>query len=260
MAAVNRGENVRPRAYISLADIPSAIRKLTRRLNQLEELPPINADTDLTGLANEIATKVNATIDDVFEEDTQEAKTFHISPFSFLGGGSHPSERVRAFNKTLSRTIAMLKVAIEGLQEKSADAEGDATERTLRTYQGLALHPEIARAASKLYQDGHYSNAVEDAVKALNNLVRLRSGLEYEGTTLMERAFNPTTPVIKFNDLSTQSDRDEQKGFMLMFSGAVSGLRNPRAHEFIHDDPERALEFIAFVSLLAKLLDEAKRT
>lgn len=97
-------------------------------------------------------------------------------------------------------------------------------------------------------------------MKALNNLVRLRSGLEHEGTTLMERAFSPTNPVIKFNDLTTQSDRDEQKGFMMMFSGAVSGLRNPRAHEFIHDDPERALEFIAFVSLLAKLLDEAKRT
>ena len=44
---------------------------------------------------------------------------------------------------------------------------------------------------------------------------------------------------------------------MMMFSGAVAGLRNPRAHSFIEDDPERALEFIAFVSLLAKLLDEA---
>ena len=36
-----------------------------------------------------------------------------------------------------------------------------------------------------------------------------------------------------------------------MFSGAVAGLRNPRATRLIKDDPERALEFIAFVSLLA---------
>ena len=77
--------------------------------------------------------------------------------------------------------------------------------------------------------------------------------------TLMERAFNPSNPTLKFNDLESQSDKDEQKGFMYLFSGAVSGLRNPRAHEFVHDDPERALEFIAFVSLLAKLLDEAER-
>jgi uncharacterized protein (TIGR02391 family) len=73
----------------------------------------------------------------------------------------------------------------------------------------------------------------------------------------MERAFNPSNPSLKFNALKDASDRDEQKGFMMLFSGAVAGLRNPRAHGFIEDDPERALEFIAFVSLLAKLLDGA---
>ena len=37
------------------------------------------------------------------------------------------------------------------------------------------------------------------------------------------------------------------------------GHKHPRAHRLIKDDPERALEFIAFVSLLAKLLDGAPR-
>ena len=46
---------------------------------------------------------------------------------------------------------------------------------------------------------------------------------------------------------------------MMMFSGAVAGLRNPRAHKLIKDDPERAFEFIAYVRLLAKLVDEAKK-
>jgi uncharacterized protein (TIGR02391 family) len=141
-----------------------------------------------------------------------------------------------------------------------ADADEDASRRALRAYEGLELHSEIARAASDLYRNGHYANAVEASVKALNALVRLRSGLEIDGASLMEQAFSPNKPVLQFNDLSDKSDHDEQKGFMMMFSGAVSGLRNPRAHGFIHDDPERALEFIAFVSLLAKLLDEAKRT
>ena len=45
----------------------------------------------------------------------------------------------------------------------------------------------------------------------------------------------------------------------MMFSGAVAGLRNPRAHKIIVDDAERALEFIAFISLLAKLADGARR-
>ena len=73
----------------------------------------------------------------------------------------------------------------------------------------------------------------------------------------MQTAFSANNPILKFNALADQSDSDEQTGFMMMFSGAVAGLRNPRAHKLIKDDPERALEFIAFISLLAKLSDSA---
>jgi uncharacterized protein (TIGR02391 family) len=259
MAVMRPGE-IRPRAYVSLADIPSAVRKLNRRLDELRDLAPLVLD-DLSGMAKVVASKVNATIEEVFGEDTAEARDFHVDQLSFLVTYAPASwdEKVATFNRGRDRAIASVTTAIEGLEEKLADANEDTSGRTLRAYQGLALHPEIARAASDLYRDGHYANAVQDAVKALNGLVRLRSGLELDGTALMERALNPTNPSLKFNDLSDQPDRDEQKGFMMMFSGAVSGLRNPRAHSFIHDDPERALEFIAFVSLLAKLLDEAKR-
>jgi uncharacterized protein (TIGR02391 family) len=256
MAAVPRAENVRPRAYISLAEIPTALRKLTRRLDELRNLEEPKSDTDFLGLSRQIADRINTTVEEVFGDDTAEAHRFRIDRLSFLT--DHPKKKVEAFNRGRARAMALIEAAIEWLNEKLVDAEDDAAGKTLRAYQGLALHPEIAKAASKLYLDGHYANAVLDAVKALNNLVRLRSGLMEDGATLMEKAFSPSNPIIKFNDLSTQSDRDEQLGFMRMFSGAVSGLRNPRAHDFIHDDPERALEFIAFVSLLAKLLDEAK--
>jgi len=159
-----------------------------------------------------------------------------------------------------SRVIAKIQAAIDIFSERIEDGEEDATGRTLQAYNGLELHPEIARAATDLYRNGHYANAVADAVKALNGLVRLRSGEELDGSQLMERVFAPKSPILRFSDLADQSDQDEQRGFMMMFSGAVAGLRNPRAHKFIEDDPERALEFIAYVSLLAKLLDGAKKT
>jgi uncharacterized protein (TIGR02391 family) len=75
----------------------------------------------------------------------------------------------------------------------------------------------------------------------------------------MEYVFSMKNPILAFNELKDDSDKNEQKGFMGMLSGAVSGLRNPRAHRLMKDDPERALEFIAFISLLAKLVDGAKR-
>jgi uncharacterized protein (TIGR02391 family) len=137
--------------------------------------------------------------------------------------------------------------------------EGSQTDRVIRAYRDLDLHPVIAEAANKLYLDGHYANAIEDAVKALNNLVRMRSGEVLDGMALMQKVFSPNAPILKFNPMADQTDKDEQQGFMMMFAGAVTGLRNPRAHKLIKDDPEQALEFIAFVSLLAKLLDGAKK-
>jgi uncharacterized protein (TIGR02391 family) len=161
------------------------------------------------------------------------------------------------------RAIALLGQAVKSIEAKLAEsgepAADDPSAKTLRAYEGLDLHPAIARAANDLYRNGHYANAIEDAVKALNNLVRLHSGEEGDGTSLIETVFSPKNPILRFNDARDQSDQDEQKGFMMMFSGAVAGLRNPRAHRLIKDDPERALEFIAFVSLLAKLLEGTKK-
>ena len=88
----------------------------------------------------------------------------------------------------------------------------------------------------------------------------MRSGVDdKDGIPLIETVFSPKNPILKFNNLADQSDIDEQKGFMMMFGGAVAGLRNPRAHKIIKDDPEMALEFIAFVSLLAKLVDKSTK-
>ena len=52
-----------------------------------------------------------------------------------------------------------------------------------------------------------------------------------DGMPLMARAFSPNNLILKFNDLSDQSDRDEQKGFVIV-----------RAHRFVPYDPERALD------------------
>ena len=218
------------------------------------------------------SSRIKSTLSSVFGEDTHEYwrlrdaadldKTLYV--LSLSGGPGTSVQDIRAgVGRGVGLAAALLQAEIELMQETlhhlGAAAASTPAARALAAYEGLNLHREIERAASELYHDGHYSHAVEDAVKALNGLVRFRSGLEIDGVPLMQKVFSPNAPTLKFNNLSDQSDRDEQLGFMNMFCGAVSGLRNPRAHGFIHDDPERALEFIAFVSLLAKLLDGATK-
>jgi uncharacterized protein (TIGR02391 family) len=251
-------------AQLSLEQVRAAIPRLQRRLVELEALNvELLTDENEQAVLGDLIRKIDDTLMSIYGSDTQDYQRYSIYSLDdtpIISGFSSPSlpERRPAIRRAIANAASKLQSAISILKERLDDSGDTSSARAVRAYGGLDLHKEIARAASKLYQDGHYSNAVEAAVKALNGLVRLRSGLDVDGMALMERAFSPSNPAIGFNDLSDQSDRDEQKGFMMMFCGAVAGLRNPRAHGFIHDDPERALEFVAFVSLLAKLLDEVK--
>jgi uncharacterized protein (TIGR02391 family) len=235
---------------------------LERRLEEIERYRSMSPEEQLSsGTSNILANSINAAMDDVFGAGTADASDFQVSAHFFWANvvGPSPQRRLQAFESGLARARQIVGAAIERLRERQADEDVEDGGAVLRAYEGLDLHPEIARAASDLYRDGHYSNAIRDAVIALNDLVRMRSGEAKDGAPLMEFVFNPTNPILRFNDLADESDRNEQIGFMKMFSGAVAGLRNPRAHKLIDDDPERALEFIAFVSLLAKLVESATR-
>lgn len=253
---------------LSVEQIRRSIPALERRIvefrdTKLELLTDENGDNTL----NSLVQKANATLRDTFGHGTIEYAEYEIDPlnsYSFVISSDedeHYNNSFRArlpeIKKSVAAAISKLETARDILNERLGPDDPATGSRVLRAYDGLELHPEVARAASKRFQDGHYADAVEAAVKALNGLVRLRSGSELDGTKLMESVFSANNPVLKFNALADQSDRDEQKGFMMLFSGVVAGLRNPRAHKFIQDDAERALEFIAFVSLLAKLLDGA---
>jgi hypothetical protein len=81
------------------------------------------------------------------------------------------------FTKGMERAKSSLRDAIKRLQERASDADHEMGSCHVRAYEGLDLHPEIGRAISQLYLDGHYANAIEDALKALNAFVRLRSGM-----------------------------------------------------------------------------------
>lgn len=250
---------------LSQAEMGAALPKLERRLEELRALD-LRTLTEESGrdVLDAHSQKINAALRSIYGADTLEYDEYSIRTFKpefsvwYSGMDTSLRGNLETVKTKVSAGIRMLATLVEMLREELEPTEQETGSRAMRAYAGLDLHPEINRPASKLYTDGHFANAVEASVKALNGLVRLRGGVELDGTALMEKTFSPNNPVLRFNAMENQSDKDEQKGFMQLFSGAVSGLRNPRAHGFIEDDPERALEFIAFVSLLAKLLDGAE--
>jgi uncharacterized protein (TIGR02391 family) len=124
------------------------------------------------------------------------------------------------------------------------------------------LHPEIVKVSSALFTDGHYSQAIYDAFKAVEVRVRGMSGLDKSGKDLMAQSFKSdlaSPPIIDVRTEAGRSGEDEQEGFRFLFMGAIVGIRNPKAHEFVNQtDPQRAIEYLAFASVLMRRLDDAK--
>lgn len=126
------------------------------------------------------------------------------------------------------------------------------------------IHPSIVKISLKLYTDGHYANAAEDAfieindrVKKLYKKLNSTSTKIPDGDAVMTTVFSPNSPMLKVCDISTDTGMNEQKGLMFMLQGAMAALRNPKAHSNITLTAEDAMRRIMFASMLMYKIDEA---
>jgi uncharacterized protein (TIGR02391 family) len=241
-----------------------AIPKLQRRITELKEIDVNTIQERGEPRFDALEQKIDSTLVDIFGKDTVEYHRFCVdrldtASLNFMY--ETPLHEVReGYKRGIEQAISNLQTIVELFKENITDLGQNPAGKALKALGELDIHPEIERAVANLFRDGHYANAVEDACKVLDALVKLRSGRhDISGTDLMQNVFSPKNPVLKFNDLKTQTEQSEQQGMMFLYAGAMLALRNPRAHEIIEDDPEKALEYIAFLSLLAKSLDKAKR-
>lgn len=120
------------------------------------------------------------------------------------------------------------------------------------------LHPSIQASSAALLLSGHYAQAIFEAFKTVELRVRELSGLDLTGQDLMAQALNGDQPIISVATEAGISGRDEQVGFRFMLMGAMTGIRNPKAHENVDQrDPVVTMEYLAFASLLLGRLDGA---
>ena len=78
---------------------------------------------------------------------------------------------------------------------------------------------------------------------------------------LMRTAFSANAPVLKLSESESQSARDEQLGYMEIFAGSMTGIRNPRAHDHeLVDETEVALEMLGLANHLMRKLDAATKS
>jgi len=216
--------------------------------------------------AEALRKKYNNTLEEIFGADTRQFREYSIDTFdwapmsiSIAGGGTPLFEVHDGYRRAIADALANLQTIREILEERLADQGQEPDARAVRAFGELDIHPVIREASSKLFEDGHHANAVFEGCKALDLHVQSKSGSSQTGTPLMQTVFSPNAPVLKVADLTTSTGKDEQQGMMYLFAGAMLGLRNPRAHSLKTDDPERAIEYIAFLSMLAKVTDGARK-
>lgn len=121
-------------------------------------------------------------------------------------------------------------------------------------YDSSITNKALRRKTEKLFKDGHHARAVEEAFKLLDNLVKKKAELQntdLTGAQLMQRVFSPNKPKLRLNSGVTSSEQNEQSGYMQIFAGCMTGIRNPRAHDSDWEDTkERALQLLILANHL----------
>jgi uncharacterized protein (TIGR02391 family) len=252
---------IQPKVFESAEEIDRAIAKLDKRVRELEALDILTAINNDTGEDDAVVSNIRESILDIFGNKSPE---FHEHEHIRLWAGPMFTNMKRhavvaGTERGRTQTLGILRGLIGRLTEKREDF--GVTAATPTTYfDDLKLHPRIADVSRDLFLDGYHWEAVFAASKALVNYVKERSGRhDLDGAPLMRTVFSKNAPVLAFNDLSDQTDQDEQEGMMHLFEGAVFGIRNPGGHSFPEGPEQRAIEYISLLSLLAYRVQEAQR-
>lgn len=160
----------------------------------------------------------------------------------------------------------IMKDNLTGLTKKKIQPEhksSDSIERDCNFFELFwdILHPKIVDVAKSRFEAEHYADSVEAALKEINKIIKAivkkETGEEFDGANLMNRAFSLNKPIVFLDDLDTQTGKDIQKGYMQLFAGSMSGIRNPKAHDNININKERAVHFLFLCSLLMFKIDDA---
>ncbi len=80
------------------------------------------------------------------------------------------------------------------------------------------------------------------------------------GTDLVNIVFNENKPILKIVDGEEIENIDEREGFRFLLMGIFRGIKNPKSHSLQElNDPTKALEYLALLSIALKRVDEAKK-
>lgn len=121
-------------------------------------------------------------------------------------------------------------------------------------------HSEIFKYCRAELLEDNYFHAVLESIKGVAERIRSLSGLTSDGAELVNAAFSTKASLIAINNLETDTETSEQKGFGNLLIGLFGAVRNPTAHAPKISWPmteQDALDIFALISFVHRKLDGA---
>lgn len=186
-----------------------------------------------------------------------------FKPERWIGHESQYEDLLAGTNKVLA--FAALAMGRDGQMARRAKARTHAdvaaTARRLRdAMTARGGHAEVFRYCAPELLTDDFFGAVFEAIKGLGDRLREMTGLDEDGSRLVDAALCGANPVLALNALNTLTLRNEQTGIASIMKGLFSAFRNPSAHEprlVWHVDEQDALDVLSTISLLHRKLDRA---
>lgn len=145
------------------------------------------------------------------------------------------------FGQTFINPYAIGEILF-GLDYLSAKGQEPSAEEQTTAEIWSYIHPLIQKSSKKLFEDGHFANAAEDAfieinarVKSLFSIVNPGSKVP-DGDTAMTTVFSTNNPLIEFCDRSTETGYNKQKGYMQNLKVILTS-ENAFSNEVLKTDP-----------------------
>jgi uncharacterized protein (TIGR02391 family) len=245
-----------------MQSLSTALRRLEHLKTLVDEIAPIRYEsTERTRELHQQIPSAYGAIEEVYKKYAGEhdviidkgSRASHFTNYFEAGWLSGRTFHATEGYNELIKVIGRVRADVEDSGEP--ESEVDPIECAWKL-----LHPKVQVIAASRFNSGNYADAVEATFKELasniRTLVQQRGGPELDGVALMQTAFSAKDPLIVLADLSNQSGRDMQRGYMDLYAGAMSAVRNPKAHGNVVITAERAIHLLFLASTLWYTLDE----
>jgi len=177
-------------------------------------------------------------------------------------------ERFEPMRTNLNRALSFAGLAVDATGTLSSAERARTLSEAERRAQELkddltarGVHPDVLRFCRAELVADDYFHPVLEATKSIADKLRARTGLTDDGAVLVDRALGGDLPMLAINDLSSESERGEQRGFANLVKGVFGMFRNPTAHApRIHWAMNKAdaEDLLSLASLIHRRLDSSR--